>query len=525
MRGGGSLENSCGGEFVWDGSKNAWDSAHWYIDGSAVPDVGSNTVRSSDTYTISSGEVSVATDLTANGLVSVLGGKMAGSGYWYVGLANGANPSTFLVDGGTVESTGKLVVGRNESSNNLFHLKNGTVTFNQIGITSGLGSRGKVLVEGGLLKVNDSLNISQADVGRMEVTGGEVQSNHLIVAKGNSTERANGTLVLSGGTIQTKTFSLAGTDDSTQTGTPDSATFLMSGGNVNVGGDFYMARTGRTSQLVITGGSLKTTGNWNSGTGTNEITFLGTDFSAQAGNYIAIQAGSTTTTHFMFADGGISTITAQGDIAWRQNIDLGIASGVTILDNSRHVLLKSGTVVRNVADNGSILDSSLWTLSGNGTKEYVATLDSNQKKGELAFVGKAFLDLSQTPSAKGFVELLDVPSEENWAIAFYFSENTSSDVGLDDLILWMNDADESLRTYYDVGASLTENGGILLTGLNSGSWLAWDFSDFNHFYDANFQVTGIGWQAVPEPASMWLLAGGILGFLAWGRFFKKRREP
>ena len=108
----------------------------------------------------------------------------------------------------------------------------------------------------------------------------------------------------------------------------------------------------------------------------------------------------------------------------------------------------------------------------------------------------------------------------------YFSEDSSSEVGLDELILWMNDADENLRTYYNAGVGITEDGGILLSGLkrSDGSLLAWDFSDFNKFYDVNFQVTGIGLPQiidlpqVPEPATVWLSAGLILGFLAYGKF-------
>lgn len=525
----GHLRTSQADEFIWDGSDNPWPTAHWYVNGSVTPSTGSYTIRSSDTYTISSGEVSVGGDMTTNGQLLVNGGKITVSAnlLWNIGHGNQTNASSFIVDGGTVVSKGKLIVGRGDSSNNLFHLKNGTVEFSNIGITSGGTkdeSNGEIRVDGGSLKAG-SINVSQSAIGNMNITDGVVECTNFYVAMGGNNDHAKGTLSLSGGTIQSSDFYLAGSNDSSSTGTPDSGTFLLSGGKVVVKNNFFMAMATRTSQLVVTGGTFETAGFWNSGKGTNDVTFLGTDFTVSVGDYISMDPQSNSTVHFMFADGGISTVTAVGAIAWRKNIDLGIASGITLLENSQNVLLKSTSgVIRNIAEEGSI-DSSLWTLSGNGTKEYLASLDLDQKKGELG-AENGFLDLSQNPSSQGFVELVDTPSDESWPLAVYFSEDSSSEVGLDELILWMNDADKNLRTYYNAEVGLTEDGGILLSGLkrSDGSLLAWDFSDFNQFYDVNFQVTGIGLPQiidlpqVPEPATVWLSAGLILGFLAYGKF-------
>ena len=221
---------------------------------------------------------------------------------------------------------------------------------------------------------NGIIQLGQSGTGTLNVAGGFVTSNNLLVGQGNGV----GTINVSSGTLSPTAFlTLGGTGGGT--GTLNVTGGLVGGSGVlNMGNGIYLGRSGSSSGLItVTGGSVSTladlrigelgsgtvsitngyfrANNTNVGSGTTSVGLLDVGTSGTADMRGFLSLGGTS------SGAGLGTLTVDGGLIAVRGGSLGAQAGTL-----GTVTVTSGTWLNNASGIGGAPTASL-TIGGSGT--------------------------------------------------------------------------------------------------------------------------------------------------------------
>ena len=221
---------------------------------------------------------------------------------------------------------------------------------------------------------NGIIQLGQSGTGTLNVAGGFVTSNNLLVGQGNGV----GTINVSSGTLSPTAFlTLGGTGGGT--GTLNVTGGLVGGSGVlNMGNGIYLGRSGSSSGLItVTGGSVSTladlrigelgsgtvsitngyfrANNTNVGSGTTSVGLLSVGTSGTADMRGFLSLGGTS------SGAGLGTLTVDGGLIAVRGGSLGAQAGTL-----GTVTVTSGTWLNNASGIGGAPTASL-TIGGSGT--------------------------------------------------------------------------------------------------------------------------------------------------------------
>ena len=221
---------------------------------------------------------------------------------------------------------------------------------------------------------NGIIQLGQSGTGTLNVAGGFVTSNNLLVGQGNGV----GTINVSSGTLSPTAFlTLGGTGGGT--GTLNVTGGLVGGSGVlNMGNGIYLGRSGSSSGLItVTGGSVGTladlrigevgsgtvsitngyfrANNTNVGSGTTSVGLLSVGTSGTADMRGFLSLGGTS------SGAGLGTLTVNGGLIAVRGGSLGAQAGTL-----GTVTVTSGTWLNNASGIGGAPTASL-TIGGSGT--------------------------------------------------------------------------------------------------------------------------------------------------------------
>ena len=221
---------------------------------------------------------------------------------------------------------------------------------------------------------NGIIQLGQSGTGTLNVAGGFVTSNNLLVGQGNGV----GTINVSSGTLSPTAFlTLGGTGGGT--GTLNVTGGLVGGSGVlNMGNGIYLGRSGSSSGLItVTGGSVSTladlrigelgsgtvsitngyfrANNTNVGSGTTSVGLLSVGTSGTADMRGFLSLGGTS------SGAGRGTLTVNGGVIAVRGGSLGAQAGTL-----GTVTVTSGTWLNNASGIGGAPTASL-TIGGSGT--------------------------------------------------------------------------------------------------------------------------------------------------------------
>lgn len=221
---------------------------------------------------------------------------------------------------------------------------------------------------------NGIIQLGQSGTGTLNVAGGFVTSNNLLVGQGNGV----GTINVSSGTLSPTAFlTLGGTGGGT--GTLNVTGGLVGGSGVaNMGNGIYLGRSGSSSGLItVTGGSVGTIADLRIGelgSGTVSITngyfranntYVGSG-TTSVGLLSVGTSGTADMRSFLILGGtssgaGLGTLTVDGGLIAVRGGSLGAAAGTL-----GTVTVTSGTWLNNASGIGGAPTASL-TIGGSGT--------------------------------------------------------------------------------------------------------------------------------------------------------------
>ena len=310
-----------------------------------------------------------------------------------------ASDTVQLNDGATVGGSNNLVANGtllfNQSTGNLLTISNtvsgnGTLTLQNSGtlqlsgtapstrfiplnmtINANSGSLITPVVSG---TQNGIIQLGQSGTGTLNVAGGFVTSNNLLVGQGNG----EGTINVSSGTLSPTAFlTLGGTGGGS--GTLNVTGGLVGGSGVlNMGNGIYLGRSGSSSGLItVTGGRVSTladlrigelgsgtvsitngyfrANNTNVGSGTTSVGLLSVGTSGTADMRGFLSLGGTS------SGAGLGTLTVNGGLIAVRGGSLGAQAGTL-----GTVTVTSGTWLNNASGIGGAPTASL-TIGGSGT--------------------------------------------------------------------------------------------------------------------------------------------------------------
>jgi autotransporter-associated beta strand protein len=148
-----------------------------------------------------------------------------------------------------------------------FATLNGGMWNNSSGMVIGRTNAGKLIVNSGTLNVTgaNSLNVGWNGRGSMDVTGGEVNADQLAIGANTKSVSQTGTMTIIGGVVNTGTVNFGwgyGGGAGVYTSDNGNGTLLLKGGrlNVGVGGLIKTGVANYTADIILSGGTLGTTG-------------------------------------------------------------------------------------------------------------------------------------------------------------------------------------------------------------------------------------------------------------------------
>ena len=303
-----------------------------------------------------------------------------------VQLDDGATVSGDIVNNGTLDfnqSAGTLTISGTVTGNGTLKLSNsGTLQLSgtapstrfiplNMTINANKGFLITPIVNG---TQNGILQLGQSGTGTLNVAGGYVTSNNLLVGQGNG----EGTINVSSGTLSPAAFlTLGGTGGGS--GTLNVTGGLVGGDGVrNMGNGIYLGRSGSSSGLItVTSGSVSTladlrigeigsgtvsitngyfrANNTNVGSGTTSVGLLSVGTSGTADMRGFLTLGGTS------SGAGRGTLTVDGGVVAVRGGSIGAAAG-----NLGTVTVTSGTWLNNASGIGGAPTATL-TIGGSGT--------------------------------------------------------------------------------------------------------------------------------------------------------------
>lgn len=311
------------------------------------------TINAGDTVLLNDGATNVTGNILDNGTLDfnqstgtlTISGTVSGNG-----TLNLSNSGTLQLSG-TAPSTRFIPLNMTVNANNGF-LITPVVSSTQTGI----------------------LQLGQSGTGTLNVAGGYVTSNNLLVGQGNGV----GTINVSSGTLSpTAYLTLGGTGGGS--GTLNVTGGLVGGSGVtNMGNGIYLGRSGSSSGLItITGGTVSTladlrigeigsgtvsltngylrANNTYAGSGTTSVGLLSVGTSGTADLRSFLSLGGTS------SGAGRGTLTVDGGLVAVRGGSLGAAAGTL-----GTVTVTSGTLLANASGIGGAPTASL-TIGGSGT--------------------------------------------------------------------------------------------------------------------------------------------------------------
>ncbi len=291
----------------------------------------------------------------------------------------------FVQDGGSVSLHRLFVSEFGGSAGSSYTLNDGTLTLNNssdLGMQVGRNEQGTFNQHGGIVTVDHRVHLGQVSgaVGTYNMTGGELTMGRYLILGSSGTGIFNqsggsvtqtgarlifgdqnggqGTYNMSGGTLTTPeldiadkantggTFNISGTANVTVAGLADvgrggTGTMNLSGGSVNIGGEFRVgANAGSSGELNLSGGTLTVNNQMSVGYNGNG-TALQTGGTLSAGARLHVGHGAGSTASYEMSDGQIN-LTGNHLIA-------GVSGNGTFTQNGGTVTQTAGNVF--LADN------------------------------------------------------------------------------------------------------------------------------------------------------------------------------
>lgn len=432
---------------------------------------------------------------------------------------------TFNQAGGTVTQTGGgTYMGDQPDAQGTYNLSGGTLNANFVRLGQWAGSQGTFNLSGtGIVNTTADSMVGEYGQGTLNVDGGTATfGGALWVAR---LDGSSGHVNQTDGTVNVNGWILALADHVNST-----ATYDMSGGELNVNGTYFLVGRNGPAHLTQTGGDINANRMFLAEFGTSAGTTytmsggtldVGADFRIAAGqpaefrvvsgaptinvNQMLMWSGRSTLAMDV-ANDGIAPINVATSADLAGHLEMGIHGGVALTENDQFLLIQANPLN---SDFSTKYESVF--LTGKIGNLYGAMLDPAHGKGVMLTGDRPGSGLRFSTANLGWAQIDDIDPHSDLEVLL---DVDMAGGDINDLIAFMTDAGHDVEPLVGFGQF-----DLLLTvGPHAGtdtSFFMWDFSGL----DPSIGLTGLA-ANVPEPATVTLLA---LGSLALAGFARRRR--
>lgn len=295
-----------------------------------------------------------------------------------IGNINDGTSGVIVGNGATLISLGTMQIGT--TTNGLVTVQTGgalNVTSSGLAIGRNTGGNGRLVISGGSVTLAGAtpllVGFSGASSGVLDITAGTLSAGEMGINVGQTSATATATVNISGGTVTTGTvnFGKAGNWASTH----GNATLNQTGGSLYVGnGGIVKNGVLETMAINLSGGTVGATADWSSslnmnlGTTNGNITFQAANASNVAHN-IALSGTLSGAGGLYKTGGGLLTLSAANTYQGTTTITSGTLSLGTAgsIANSPLVNIGSGSTLDVSAQTTTFAVGSSQTVNNNGT--------------------------------------------------------------------------------------------------------------------------------------------------------------